>query len=411
MLAFRYKAENVMKDRYLPDRLLNFEVTMKYLALIFLLPALLTGCTDKSDSTSETMAAQQLATDSLSGKSLVQQNCVGCHDLDGRGVAPKIPHLAAQREEYLLASLHAYSEGTRTHAALRGMARLMSYSDMQNVVQYYASLPPLKSTEPMETHDISLTPYEKGKVATAACVNCHGEDGNSNILSVPSLAGQQPLYFVAALQAYVDGARTTPAMEHVVSGLSKGDMENMGRYYALQTPVRKEEAPSFGDATAGEPLSANCGDCHGFRGVSVDATVPSLAGQDAQYLLSATKAYQNWSRLHYVMHRFVGELSDTEVENLAAFYATQEPEAAEVEKLLPVEKLATVCERCHGLDVGPTTLVVPKIRGQNRDYLIKTLRAYRDGNRGSSMMHTMILPRSDSIIESISAHYANLPAK
>jgi cytochrome c553 len=384
---------------------------MKNLALIFFLPVLMVGCTDKGDSTSVATTAQQAGAASFSGKALVQENCVGCHDLDGRGVAPKIPHLAAQREEYLLASLHAYSEGTRTHAALRGMARLMSDTDVQKVVRYYASQPPLESTEPMEAHDISLTPYEKGKAATAACVNCHGEDGNSNILSVPSLAGQQPLYFVTALQAYVDGARTTPAMEHVVSGLSKGDMENMGRYYALQTPLGNEEAPSFGDAAAGEPLSANCSDCHGFRGVSIDATVPSLAGQDAQYLLNATRAYQDWSRLHYVMHRFVGDLSDTEVENLAAFYATQEPEAAEVEKLLPVEKLATVCERCHGLDVDPPTLVVPKIRGQNRDYLIKTLRAYRDGNRGSSMMHTMILPRSDSIIESISAHYANLPAR
>jgi cytochrome c553 len=372
---------------------------------------MLIGCTDKQESTVESTTAQQLAPNNLAGKSLAQANCIGCHDLDGRGATPYIPHLAAQREEYLLESLRAYTEGNRTHGALRGMATLMSDTDIHKVVRYYSALPPLEGAGEKETQDLTLTPYEKGKAATAACANCHGEDGNRNIPNVPSLAGQQPLYIVAALQAYLDGARSTPAMEHMLSGLSKGDLENIGRYYALQTPVQREEAPSFGDASAGEPLSANCGSCHGFRGVSIDAATPSLAGQDAHYLLSATKAYQDWTRLHHVMHRVVVDISDKDIQNLAAFYANQEPKAAEVEKLVPVQKLAEVCDRCHGDDVERPLYVFPKIRGQNRGYLIKTLTAYRDGNRGSSLMHQVILPRSDSMIESIATLYSSLPAK
>jgi cytochrome c553 len=56
-------------------------------------------------------------------------------------------------------------------------------------------------------------------------------------------------------------------------------------------------------------------------------------------------------------------------------------------------------------------MVVPKIKGQDRDYLVMALRAYRDDRRESSMMHKMSLPYSDSIIESLSSAYAAQPAK
>ena len=58
-----------------------------------------------------------------------------------------------------------------------------------------------------------------------------------------------------------------------------------------------------------------------------------------------------------------------------------------------------------------TAIVVPKIRGQDRDYLIMALRAYREDRRESTMMHRMSLPYSDSIIESLSSFYAGQPAK
>lgn len=56
-------------------------------------------------------------------------------------------------------------------------------------------------------------------------------------------------------------------------------------------------------------------------------------------------------------------------------------------------------------------MAVPKIRGQDKDYLIMALRAYRDDRRESSMMHNMSLPFSDSVIESVSTFYAGQPAQ
>ena len=56
-------------------------------------------------------------------------------------------------------------------------------------------------------------------------------------------------------------------------------------------------------------------------------------------------------------------------------------------------------------------MAAPKMRGQDRDYLIRAMRAYRDGKRESSTMHNMSSVYSNAIIESVSSYYANQPAK
>lgn len=258
----------------------------------------------------------------------------------------------------------------------------------------------------MQAQESTLSPYEQGKAAAEACAECHGADGNSRLPGTPSLAGQQPLYFVSALRAYLSGARNFSTMEHELQGLSKIDMENMSLYYASQTPA-KREPPSVGDAKAGEPLSAQCGGCHGAHGVSHDAATPSLASQDAQYLVVATKAYRDHTRHHDVM---LADSSDQEIENIAAFYAAQESRAAD-DGRTAAQQLIEKCDRCHGGDVDTAAMVIPKIGGQDREYLARALRSYRHDRRASSMMHKMTLPYSDTMIEAVAVSYANRPAR
>ena len=90
-------------------------------------------------------AAKAPAADVAAGKAFAQRECAGCHGLDGKGAAPAIPHLAAQRERYLVAALNAYREGKRTHAALKQIAAHMSESDARNLSAYYAALPPVQA--------------------------------------------------------------------------------------------------------------------------------------------------------------------------------------------------------------------------------------------------------------------------
>jgi cytochrome c553 len=373
---------------------------MRYLLLTTIVAALVVGCTDRPEPPTEPAA------DLVAGKSLAEANCAGCHYLNGRGAAPGIPHLAAQVNDYLLDSLRAYRAGKRFHAALQDMTAHMSAAEIRDVAAYYASLAPVVDTSPTVDPDTMLSPYQQGEAAAEACAACHGADGNSTIPGTPSLAGQQPLYFVAATRAYLSGLRNISTMESTVRGLSKLDMENMALFYASQTPA-KREPPALGDPTAGEPLSAQCGGCHGAHGISHDAATPSLAGQDAQYLVIATKAYRDHTRHHDVM---LADSTDQEIENIAAFYAVQESRAAE-DGLTSAQELINKCDRCHGSGIDNVATVMPKINGQDREYLARALRAYRDDRRESSMMHKMTLPYSDTMIEAISSEYASRPAE
>ena len=54
---------------------------------------------------------------------------------------------------------------------------------------------------------------------------------------------------------------------------------------------------------------------------------------------------------------------------------------------------------------------MPRIHGQDRDYLVMALRAYRDDRRESSTMHKMSLPYGDSIIDSLATYYATQAPK
>jgi cytochrome c553 len=362
----------------------------------------LTGCGEK--------APQQAAPDKpdvAAGKAIAETTCVGCHGLDGKGATGDIPNLAAQAEKYLVDSLHAYKEGKREHAALKDMTTPMSDADMRNVAAYYAGQPPL----PVSAEQQMISPYEKGESASGACATCHGKDGNSTQPGTPSLAGQQPTYFVNAVQAYRDGKRQMIEGKKVamLSAMNQVDVEAMALYYASQTPAQRT-APKAGDPKKGEPLSAECGSCHGAAGVSSKADIPSLAGQDALYLTNAIKAYRGTARQQEDMHRFLGKVSDADIASIAAYYSVQASKAAEGERL-SIQDLAAKCDRCHGPGVENAAIVYPKIHGQNKGYLVKSLRYYRDNSRDSSMMHNMSSPYSEAVIDAIAAWYASQPAR
>ena len=77
-----------------------------------------------------------------------------------------------------------------------------------------------------------------------------------------------------------------------------------------------------GDAERGQSMAALCSACHGPDGVSVNPLWPSLAGQQELYLVNSIKAYRDGVREDVSMQPFVSTLSDQDVEDLAAYYAS-----------------------------------------------------------------------------------------
>ena len=78
-----------------------------------------------------------------------------------------------------------------------------------------------------------------------------------------------------------------------------------------------------GDPAAGKSKSATCAACHGADGNSPIATNPILAGQHQDYLLQALKDYKSGARNNPIMIGMVAPLSDQDMEDLAAYFASQ----------------------------------------------------------------------------------------
>lgn len=79
-----------------------------------------------------------------------------------------------------------------------------------------------------------------------------------------------------------------------------------------------------GDPLAGKEKSITCQACHGTNGMSVDPIYPHLAGQYADYLEHALRSYRSGKRNNVIMAGFATMLSDEDIEDLAAWYASQD---------------------------------------------------------------------------------------
>lgn len=77
-----------------------------------------------------------------------------------------------------------------------------------------------------------------------------------------------------------------------------------------------------GDAAAGKEKSSACVGCHGMNGKSNNPQYPNLAGQKAPYLEKAIKAYKSGERKDAMMSSFASALSDQDIADLAAYYAS-----------------------------------------------------------------------------------------
>jgi cytochrome c553 len=353
------------------------------------------------------------------GKALARSFCATCHGLHGISANEELPHLAGQRAEYLYRELRAYRDGARDDASMNVAVRFLSDEALVQVAAYYASLEPPRNIGTLlvtrdkadaDSTEPATDLVEAGRAAAAACAGCHGENGNSSMPAMPSLTRQHPQYLVTAIKAYRDTGRTDDMMRPMVASLSKADIENIALYYALQEPERAA-TPAPGDRAAGQTAAAACSGCHGEDGNSANPDTPSLAGQDAQYLANAIKSYKDGARDHAMMRATVVSLSNADIDNLSAFYSSQEPKARAVRKPLTAAAWAQRCDRCHGVDGNSIDLRFPALAGQREDYLAKALRKYQSGARTSPMMHAMSDVLRETEISNIAAYYARKQPK
>ncbi len=329
--------------------------------------------------------------------------CAGCHGADGNSLSPTMPSLTGQSSEYLAKAIADYRDGRRRSTMMKGAVARLSNRDIQDLAAYYAS------QQAVKTGVRAARPGQdflgEGAYLAASCDGCHGKNGNSSMVGVPSLTGLSAHYLVKATREYRDDVRKHVVMQGMVSTLGDLDIEKVSFHYAVQKPepVRK----SFqGDAAQGEKLAGQCDACHGKQGVSTDPNAPSIAGQDPAYLASALAEYASGVRKAGAMESPAAALKKQDMADLAAYYALQTPAQTKPRLPEPVEVIAARCDRCHGEKGMGGEGKSPRLAGQVEAYLERVLLEYQNESRKNAPMHGMSDLLSLTEIHAIAGYYS-----
>ena len=140
-----------------------------------------------------------------------------------------------------------------------------------------------------------------GEKKAAMCIGCHGIKGYQasfpEIHKVPMISGQGAKYIVSSLQAYKKGERKHPTMRGIATTLSDTDMADLAAYYekhgaSMVKPVADMPAAAPSPEVAALLAKGACASCHGANySKPIDPGYPKLAGQHADYLSVALRAY------------------------------------------------------------------------------------------------------------------------
>ena len=176
---------------------------------------------------------------------------------------------------------------------------------------------------------------------------------------------------------------------------------------------------AVGNPTAGEEQAGLCAGCHGEDGNAAAPIFPKLAGQHAGFLTKQLHDFKSQKRVEPTMNAMAEPLSDQDIEDLAAFYAskkvTTESGAPNVagEKIYKAGNPATgvpACTGCHGpKGRGNPAAGFPSLHGQYAAYLEKTLHDFKNAERANdtnSMMRQVAKHLSDEEIAAV-ADYAS----
>ena len=249
-------------------------------------------------------------------------------------------------------------------------------------------------------------PVAEGSKIAGSCGGCHGKNGNSLIVGVPSLTGLNVKYLVTATRDYRGGIRKNKVMKNMVGSLSDTDIEKVAFYYATQSPVSSKTLPKA-DLAAGEKISSNCTSCHGVGGVSTTPGTPSLAGQDAGYLAAATRDYAQGVRSNEIMSGPAKGLKPNDIVNVTGYFASLK--AVKPDTVLPLPpqfSIAQKCSRCHGENGRSTIPGIPSLAGQSEAYLVLAIKEYQEETRKQHTMNAMSDVLSLVEMKAIAAYYA-----
>jgi cytochrome c553 len=157
------------------------------------------------------------------------------------------------------------------------------------------------------------------------CSACHGEDGNSKMEKIPSLAGQPAFFILNQLFLMREGVRKVEAMAPIVKDLKDDDLTNLSQHFAALAPKRSDEAVDAALAKKGAEIAMQrrCGSCH-LPTLAGQEQMPRLARQRLDYLIETLKSYRDSPRpgADTAMSAAIGGATDIDITALAHYAAS-----------------------------------------------------------------------------------------
>jgi cytochrome c553 len=168
---------------------------------------------------------------------------------------------------------------------------------------------------------------------------------------------------------------------------------------------------------AGKEKAALCAGCHGDNGISQTENIPSLAGQQDQFIQWQLVFFRSGARKNEQMQPIVEQITNEDIRNLGAYFASLTPpkppasdDNPDLSKKGAQAAVGRRCASCH-TDSFAGTKAVARLAGQREEYLVKALHDYKSGARSGgagAAMSDVAYPLSDEEITALSHYLAHL---
>ena len=194
--------------------------------------------------------------------------------------------------------------------------------------------------------------------------------------------------------------------------------------FAVSAMADEAKEPAKPDLAKGGTISASvCAACHTADGSRGIPTNPILQGQHADYIVKQLGEFKSGKRDNAVMKPMASTLSDNDMRNVAAFYASKTAKPGKSKNPATVglgekiwrggiaEKSVPACAGCHGPAGAGVPAQYARLGGQHAEYVSNQLTLFRSGKRANSpQMSTIAARMSDAEIAAVSDYAEGLGA-
>lgn len=193
---------------------------------------------------------------------------------------------------------------------------------------------------------------------------------------------------------------------------------------AMATPLAASESKpaAKADLVKGEAIATQvCSACHTADGSRGSAANPIIQGQHPEYLVKQLTEFKSGKRDNAIMKGMASALSEDDMKNVVAFYASKQPKpgAARNKELVALgekiyrggiaDRQVPACAGCHSPSGAGIPAQYPRLSGQHSDYTELQLKGFRDGVRKNNAVMTGVAAKmNDREIKAVADYISGL---